>query len=146
MSVYFVNIDVRGDGGSPTLTASRMGVYFTDKGMTPSILSSVYGYRRRDESFESRPACDEWGVRAEVHVASMTSYSCYLGNASKQSDPSVELVCRCCSKWAPHVHLCMCTSAVTRIPCDKNKRAPCHSGGAHASWTSWRGVSRCILY
>ena len=29
-----VNIDIGGEGGSPTLTTSRMSVYFTDTGIT----------------------------------------------------------------------------------------------------------------
>ena len=37
-----MNIDIREDGGSPTLTASRMSVYFTDTGMY-SINIIAYG-------------------------------------------------------------------------------------------------------
>ena len=39
-----VNIDVRGDGVSPTLTASRMGAYFTDTDIAQHAVLSLSWY------------------------------------------------------------------------------------------------------
>ena len=40
-SLMSVNVDIRGDGGSPTLTTTRVSVYFTDAGMCEGRAGTV---------------------------------------------------------------------------------------------------------
>ena len=45
-----VNIDIRGEGGSPTRTTSRMSVYFTDTGTTTTAAPAALTLRPCEET------------------------------------------------------------------------------------------------
>ena len=62
-----VNIDIKGEGGSPTLTASRMSVYFTDTGILICVPSVV---------------CEQTLILLVVNVGSIFDFACVLGHAA----------------------------------------------------------------